>query len=62
MNLSFWWERVAYTNAALERNPADRLAYKELAYLIKQKDIIIAEYGNDILWLFGAVMQESMPQ
>lgn len=40
-----WWERVLITNRALDANPADRLAYRELVHLTAQKTELEAKLG-----------------
>lgn len=41
-----WWERVLITNRALDANPADRLAYRELRRLTAQKHALEAKLGS----------------
>ena len=62
MSISYWWERLAYSCAALERNPADKLAYRELRLLGRVKDNLITQYGEGITVMMDALMEASLPQ
>ena len=62
MTPAFWWERMFACSAALEANPADRLAYREICKLARVKDSILWAYGEQGLYFLGASLQEGIPQ
>jgi hypothetical protein len=63
VNLVTWWERAFTCEMALQRSPADRLAFHELKYLAKLRDKMAESIGEEESgFLLATAMERGIPQ
>lgn len=63
MNVTDWWERIFIVSTALDRNPADKLAFRELRALNRMKDELIGALGYHLGYaVISQCYGEGIPQ
>ena len=62
ISLTHWWERALTCEAALDRHPADRLAFRELRLLARIRDQMATDLGEEeSTILLGFALVKAIP-